>query len=127
MLDITELQEYINDLEHYEGFKTLQKYKGKFYVYKGIIIDSKWHDEDLKDETSDEFDPFYNKGYARQLGKGPDATYDYVPDFILLDFEKDIKKFKDDIIKYIDKIIELKEKYKHDYIDYIDSVLPLRP
>ena len=102
MLNLTELKKYKYDLEHYEGFKTLQKYKNKFYVYKGIIIDSKWHDEDLKDEISDDFDPFYNKGYTRQLGKGSDATYDYVPDFILLNYEKDIENFKDDIIKYID-------------------------
>lgn len=104
MLDYTELQEYINDLKHYEGFKTLQKYKDKFYVYKGIIIDSNWKDVD--DAESDEFEPFYNAGYTRQIGLGSDAKYDYMPNVLVVEFEKDIKKFKDDIIKYIDKLKE---------------------
>lgn len=127
MLSYTELQEYIKELEQCEDFKNLKKYKGKFYVYKGVIIDCKWLDEDLKDETSKNFEPYYNKGYTRIIGDGLDVKYDYVPDFLWLDFEKDIEKYKSDIIKYIDKIIELKTKYKHDYINYIDSICLLEP
>ena len=34
-----------------------------------------------------------------------------MPDVLLVEYEKDIEKYKDDIIKYIDKIAELKQLY----------------
>ena len=120
MLDLINLKKYIYDLEHYEGFKTLEKYKNKFYCYKGIIIDYKFDDIDetsekkqgfLSDPRDDTFEPFLNTGYIRKLGEGSRAKYDYMPDVLLVEYEKDIEKYKDDIIKYIDKIAELKQLY----------------
>ena len=112
MLDLINLKKYIYDLEHYEGFKTLEKYKNKFYCYKGIIIDYKFEGDEtsekkqgfLSDPRDDTFEPFLNTGYIRKLGEGSRAKYDYMPDVLLVEYEKDIEKYKDDIIKYIDKI-----------------------
>lgn len=105
MFDLTKLKLHIYNLEHYDGFKTLQKYENKFYCYKGIIIDYKFEEN----ETSETFDPFLKTGYIRKIGEGSRAKYDYMPDVLLVEYEKDIEKYKDDIIKYIDKIYD----YKH--------------
>ena len=74
------------------------------YLYKGFIIN---YNHDLPDCVSDKFDPMYYKGYVRRIGD----KIDYFRNTLIFDYKNDVQKYKDDIIKFIDKKIE-KHKLK---------------
>ena len=77
---------------------------GNYYIYRGFIVD---YNYDYSDCVSDDFDPFYQKGYTRLIGND---KVDYVHNALILNYKNDIQKYKLDIINFIDRKIEKHKK-----------------
>lgn len=99
MLTLKEYKEIVEFELNDKSFRTC----GNNYLYKSFIIA---YNHDLPDCVSDKFDPMYQKGYVRRIGN----KIDYFRGVLTFDYKNDIQKYKDVIIKYIDRKIEKHKK-----------------
>lgn len=99
MLNFNEYKIMVETEQADKEFKPLNNY----YIYRGVIID---YNYDYSDCESDDFDPFYQKGYTRLVGD----KVDYVHNALILNYKNDTQKYKADIINFIDRKIEKHKK-----------------
>lgn len=99
MLTHKEYKEIVEFELNDKSFRTF----GCYSLYKGFLIT---YNHDLPDCVSDKFDPMYQKRYIRRIGD----KIDYFRYTLTFDYKNDIEKYKDDIIKYIDRKIEKHKK-----------------
>jgi len=93
------IEEYKNIIKTEPNDKEFKQFNHRVYIYRGILID---YNYDVPDATNDTFEPYFDEGYVRMVGK----KIDYIRPHVVLDFKNDVQKYKDDIIKYIDDKID---------------------
>lgn len=93
-------EQYKQDIENEPKDKEFKKFNERCFIYRGILIDY-----NFEEYESDEFDPYFDEGYVRMVGN----KIDYIRPHVVLDFKNDIEKYKDEIIKYIDSIVDSKD------------------
>lgn len=102
-------QEYKTIKASESKITTITKYK-KYYRYKDWIIDVLWTKDEFKEEESSEFCPSIMEGYTRIKGnpkKLTECQFDYVPNVLHVSFIKDIEKYNDNIMKFIDEYVSV--------------------
>ena len=92
-------EEYKKFIELEPNDKEFKLFNHRVYIYRGILIDYNYKLKDIpEDEEKPNFEELFNEGYVRMVGK----KIDYIRPHITLDFDYQIQKYKDDIIKFID-------------------------
>lgn len=90
-------EQYKQAIENEPKDKEFKKLDEECFIYRGIIIDFNFKVEEEVDEEI-KIDELFNEGYVRMVGD----KIDYVRPHITLDYDYQIEKYKDEIIKYID-------------------------